>query len=133
LIGEQIPLEHDKFLSLFRERTLGMNHIDRGHELEYGEALAHLIKEAHHAAASEGQTEQIMDVMTHFVAIVPIEGRIIELDGRKQFPVDHGPFQGPDTFVQEATQRVVREEFMDKDPEELRFSMLALARPDVWD
>ncbi len=69
----------------------------------------------------------VIDVMTHFVAIIPKDGRIIELDGRKAFPIDHGPFASADTFATEASERVVRGAFMEKDPEELRFSMLALA------
>ena len=27
----------------------------------------------------------------HFVSFVPINGRLIEIDGLKEFPIDHGP------------------------------------------
>jgi ubiquitin carboxyl-terminal hydrolase L3 len=67
-----------------------------------------------------------MNTNAHFLAIVPKDGRIIELDGRKAFAIDHGPYESLETFALEASEKVVRREFMDKDPDEIRFSMMAL-------
>ena len=45
------------------------------------------------AAAQEGDTappalEDVVDL--HFVALVNKNNRLVELDGRKSFPIDHG-------------------------------------------
>lgn len=53
-----------------------------------------------------------------------MDGTLYELDGRKSFPVKHGATT-PETFVQDAAG--VCKEFMARDPEELRFTVMALA------
>ncbi len=45
-------------------------------------------------------------------------------DGRKPFPIDHGS-SSSDTFLEDAIEVVKK--FMQRDPSELTFSMLALA------
>ena len=64
------------------------------------------------------------DVDTHFIALVCVKNQLYELDGRKDGPVLHGPTT-PATLLKDACQ-VVRK-FMQRDPEELRFTILALA------
>jgi ubiquitin carboxyl-terminal hydrolase L3 len=56
-----------------------------------------------------------------------IDGHLYELDGRKKYPINHGPCNADE--VLEKACAVVRS-FMERDPEELRFTMLALAAPD---
>ena len=54
------------------------------------------------AAAQAGDTRPPgLDevVALHFVAIVQREGRLLELDGRKPFPIDHGA-SSPDALLQ---------------------------------
>lgn len=46
-------------------------------------------------------------------------------DGRKAFPINHGP-SSPATLLEDAC-RVVRA-FMDRDPEEVKFTIVALTR-----
>jgi len=62
------------------------------------------------AAAQEGATRppDLDEVVAlHFVALVQREGRLLELDGRKPFPIDHGP-TSPDKLLQVSSQpRVV--------------------------
>ena len=62
------------------------------------------------AAAQEGATRppDLDEVVAlHFVALVGREGRLLELDGRKPFPIDHGA-TSPDTLLQVSSQpRVV--------------------------
>lgn len=53
-----------------------------------------------------------------------INGHIYELDGRKRFPINHGT-SSPESLLPDAC-RVIRE-FMERDPGELRFTILALA------
>jgi ubiquitin carboxyl-terminal hydrolase L3 len=64
------------------------------------------------------------NVETHFVAMVHVDGTLYELDGRKKGPVNHGPTT-PSGLLRDAC-RIVQE-FMDRDPGELRFTILALA------
>jgi len=72
-----------------------------------------------HRGDSENQ-----DVDTHFIALVPhSDGYIYEFDGRKEGPVRHG-CTTKETFLKDACQVVQR--FMDRDPEELRFTIVAL-------
>lgn len=45
---------------------------------------------AHQELALEGQTEVCTTVNNHFVAFVHKDGFLYELDGRKDFPINHG-------------------------------------------
>ena len=66
----------------------------------------------------------------HFAAFVKatVAGslHLVELDGTKPFPVDHGGTSA-ETFMRDVG-RVVREQFMELDPECIEFSCLALVR-----
>lgn len=53
-----------------------------------------------------------------------VDGHLYELDGRKAFPINHGPSTA-DTVLEDAT--AVVKKFMERDPEELRFTIIALA------
>jgi ubiquitin carboxyl-terminal hydrolase L3 len=62
----------------------------------------------------------------HFVALVHQDNCIYELDGRKDFPINHGPTT-PATFLHDASK--VCQEFMNRDPDEIHFTIIALAAP----
>jgi len=62
-------------------------------------------------------------VITHFVSIVNVEDKIYELDGRKKGPVLHGD-TSEGRFLFDGM-KVVKK-FMDRDPSEIRFTILAL-------
>jgi len=88
------------------------------------------IESKHDAATSDrdNQTSRgnIDDKLeTHFVAVVCKDGGLYELDGRKEGPVRHGD-TSPENFLKDACKKVVQT-FMDRDPGEMRFTMLALA------
>lgn len=57
--------------------------------------------EAHQELAVEGQTDANSDepVNHHFIAFVNHNNELYELDGRKTYPVNHGP-TNDDTFLQ---------------------------------
>lgn len=63
-------------------------------------------------------------VITHFVALVHVNGGLYELDGRKDGPVRHGDTT-QETLLEDACKVV--ENFMKRDPDEMRFTILALA------
>lgn len=63
-------------------------------------------------------------VETHFVALSNVGGTLYELDGRKDAPIDHGE-TSEGTFLKDAC-KVVKA-YMDRDPGDLRFTIVALA------
>lgn len=63
-------------------------------------------------------------VLTHFIALVCVDNTLYELDGRKDGPIAHGPTTQA-TLLKDAI-RVVQE-FMARDPTEMRFTMTAMA------
>jgi ubiquitin carboxyl-terminal hydrolase L3 len=85
------------------------------------------VEEIHASAAEEGQSDvpdDQQDVDTHFICFSCVDGHLYELDGRKAFPINHGP-SSPDTVLEDATN--VIKQFMARDPEEIRFTIMALA------
>ena len=87
------------------------------------------IASKHDAATSDEQNQTgrgALDdqLITHFVAIVNVNGKLYELDGRKVKPVNHGDTT-QETFLKDSANLV--QKFMDRDPGEMRFTILALA------
>ncbi len=62
------------------------------------------------------------DVNLHFVALTTVEGQLYELDGRKAFPINHGP-TSEGSFLEDAA-KVVKA-FIEKS-KSTQFSLLAL-------
>ncbi|XP_071518472.1 ubiquitin carboxyl-terminal hydrolase isozyme L3 isoform X2 [Panulirus ornatus] len=106
----------------FLDKTASMNPEDRGHALESDEGIS----KAHEESAQEGQTEapdRETELNEHFVTFVEVDGTLYELDGRRKFPINHGSTSA-DTLLQDAAK--VCRQFMDRDPEESRFAIVAL-------
>ena len=82
------------------------------------------LEESHAEAASAGQTTASADVDTHFVAFVCKDGKLWELDGRRAGPVDWGTCT-EDELLEKAA-GIIKTEYIEKDPEEMRFAMTAL-------
>ncbi|XP_044746479.1 ubiquitin carboxyl-terminal hydrolase [Coccinella septempunctata] len=80
---------------------------------------------AHQELALEGQTELNPDekVNHHFVAFVEKGGYLYELDGRKEFPVNHGKTTRQ-TFVNDAAK--VCKDFIARDHEDVNFTAMVL-------
>ena len=73
-------------------------------------------------STSRGNIDDKVDA--HFVALVHVDGKLYELDGRKAGPVDHGPTSQA-TLLKDACKVV--QQFMARDPSETRFAITALA------
>ncbi|XP_072040521.1 ubiquitin carboxyl-terminal hydrolase isozyme L3-like isoform X2 [Amphiura filiformis] len=117
---KSIPL--DGTLRKFADYTKDLTPEDRGHRLEEDED----IHAAHEKSAQEGQTEAppaSESVQPHFVALVNNNDTLYELDGRKAFPISHGSTSA-DSLLQDAAK--VCKRFMELDPSELRFTVMAL-------
>jgi ubiquitin carboxyl-terminal hydrolase L3 len=64
------------------------------------------------------------DVETHFIALVCVDDKLYELDGRKRGPIYHGPTTQA-TLLKDSVE--VIKKFMARDPTEMRFTITALA------
>eukprot|EP00455_Lapot_gusevi_P012231 TRINITY_DN1574_c0_g1_i1.p1 TRINITY_DN1574_c0_g1~~TRINITY_DN1574_c0_g1_i1.p1 ORF type:complete len:252 (-),score=129.91 TRINITY_DN1574_c0_g1_i1:78-803(-) len=118
---EILSFEEEKFFAKFHAATKNMTPDERAAALEVNDD----IEVEHQAVASQGESrvEDIENVNLHFIAFVHVNGSLYELDGRKAFPINHGPTTA-DTLLTDAVQ-VVRQ-FIDRDPENVRFNMVAL-------
>lgn len=110
----------DSFLHKFYLETKDKTPKERGEHLVKSDS----IEEAHKKAVEKGETQVEEEVNTHFICFVAKEGDLYELDGRKEFPINHGPTSA-ETLLKDACREVKK--FMDRDPDELRFTILVLA------
>ncbi|KAJ3009286.1 Ubiquitin carboxyl-terminal hydrolase isozyme L3 [Thoreauomyces humboldtii] len=103
------------------DQTMSSSPDDRAKVLETSEDLARV----HEASSREGQTSAPSsedDVDTHFIAFVKKDGCLYEMDGRKPFPINHG--SSTDVLVDSV--KVIKQ-FMERDPDNLNFTVIALA------
>ena len=77
----------DCYLSKLFNETKEMNAEEIGKYIENDDE----IEEVHVEQASRGETEAKMDVDSHFIAFVCVDGDLYELDGRKDTAINHGP------------------------------------------
>ncbi|XP_011495337.1 PREDICTED: ubiquitin carboxyl-terminal hydrolase isozyme L3 [Ceratosolen solmsi marchali] len=112
----------DGDLKKFLDETKDLTSEKRGEKLVEAQGIS----STHQDFAQEGQTEVPREdekIIHHFVAFVEKDGLIYELDGRKPYPINHGP-SSSETFLEDAAR--VCQEYMNHDPEEVRFTMIAL-------
>lgn len=116
-----LNISPDSYLSRLIEQTKKMTPDERAVHIEADDS----IEEVHEDAASLGQSDQldVDDVNSHFVCFSVIDGHLYELDGRKSFPINHG-VSSQETLLLDAC-TVIRS-FMARDPEETRFTIVAL-------
>ena len=93
----RIVLNEGKFKELI-EQSKDMTPEERGELLQ---KAADQIMSVHQELAQEGQTElnPNEEVNHHFVALVHKDGFLYELDGRKEFPINHGE-SSADSFLE---------------------------------
>lgn len=119
----------DSPLASFYAKTRNQDPAARGKALEEADEVA----ETHEAVAQEGQTETpelSARVNLHFVALIHHKGRLYEMDGRRDAPIDRGSTT-PETFLKDAG-AVVRDVFIKRDPTNNNFSLMALAPKAEW-
>ncbi|TPX68740.1 hypothetical protein SpCBS45565_g02937 [Spizellomyces sp. 'palustris'] len=79
----------------------------------------------HDESSQEGQTAappREQDIDTHFICFVQKDGNLYEMDGRKPFPINHGDC---DDLLLDSVK--VIKQFMERDPDNLNFTVIALA------
>lgn len=117
----------DSTMKKFLNQSSKMSPDARAKFLEKDES----IRVSHEISAQEGQTEtpHIDDkVDLHFITFIEEHGSLYELDGRKPFPINHGPTSS-ETLLEDAV--VICKTFMNRDPDELRFTVVALAKSQI--
>lgn len=116
-----VPLPSDSWMSTFFASSRGLTPAERAASLAGDPAIA----VEHAESAADGQSDAVSDTWQHFVCFCEAGGQVWELDGRKKGPVCHGASSGD--ILKDAAR--VTAGFMARDPEELRFTLLALAPP----
>ncbi|XKL68898.1 hypothetical protein PGB90_006667 [Kerria lacca] len=108
-------------LKKFIETVKGLSPVEAGEILQSSD-----IGEVHDDIAEEGQTEAPdpnVNVNFHYATFVEHNGALVELDGRKSSPIIHSS-TSRETLLQD-TVKVIRS-FMERDPENIHFTMMAL-------
>ncbi|GAB9470330.1 hypothetical protein Gpo141_00007578 [Globisporangium polare] len=122
---QHVTLEPESYLGKMFSKTETKTPDEIADYLEHDNEL----EETHSSAADAGQSEQLESVddpiNTHFICFSHVDGHLYELDGRKKFPINHGPTT-QENLLKDAC-RVIQE-FMARDEGEVRFTILALAK-----
>jgi len=122
----KVQLVENKFFANFFRRTRGQTPQQKATALENDTE----IEVAHQQTAKEAKSKvnhKINDNL-HFNCWVCVDGGLYELDGRKRFPIYHGPTTQANLLSNAC--RLIRTQFMDRSPNDMRFNMVALARKD---
>ncbi|KAJ8902711.1 hypothetical protein NDN08_006031 [Rhodosorus marinus] len=120
---DKLSIRPDSFFKKFFDETISMNPSKRAEALQNNEEL----EASQEKFSKEGETaapDRHDPLDTHFIAFVESSNKLVELDGRKASPIDHGD-TSPDSLLEDAA-RIIKEKFMAMDPSELRFTMMAL-------
>lgn len=105
--------------------------LESARSFELRTELIELLENEYSEAAQEGQTkapEPEEDIDLHFIAFVSKNGRLYELDGRRNGPLDLGP-SGHDLIEEDVLSERVQK-YMDivEEKKKLRFSLMGLVR-----
>lgn len=122
----EITISQSSWLHEFYTNTpKSMSPVTKAEILEANDEIEKLHDEStSNTALNQTSRGDINDkVITHFVSIMNVEDQIYELDGRKEGPVLHGKTT-EGRFLYDGM-KVVKK-FMDRDPSEIRFTILAL-------
>ncbi|XP_051912522.1 ubiquitin carboxyl-terminal hydrolase-like [Hippocampus zosterae] len=103
------------------EKWKGLTPEEIGSQFRADEELEKL----HREAVCGGKTDAEAPVDSHFIALVEAGGQLVELDGRKQQAVAHGPTSTANFGVD--CLRVIQE-FMDREKGSVLFAVQALVR-----
>ncbi|GKT17953.1 ubiquitin carboxyl-terminal hydrolase [Aduncisulcus paluster] len=115
--------EKGDYVKSLKEKFSSLSPFERAWELEDEKRF----EVAHTEGAASGDTEELdpsSDVDLHFIAFVPSEdGSVIELDGRKEGPIDHGKIEPGKDFLESAASVIQKYIEGKSDP---RFALVAI-------
>ncbi|SOV83598.1 ubiquitin carboxyl-terminal hydrolase isozyme L3 [Plasmodium sp. gorilla clade G3] len=127
-LRNKFNLDKDSVLENFFNKVNEMSAEKRGQELKNNKIIENL----HHEFCGQVENrDDILDVDTHFIVFVQVEGKLIELDGRKDHPTVHC-FTNGDNFLYD-TGKIIQDKFIEKCKDDLRFSALAVIPNDNFD
>jgi ubiquitin carboxyl-terminal hydrolase L3 len=116
-------------LNFAHDTPIPLSPIAKAERLEKDNKIAKMHDDATNSETNATDRGNLEDkILTHFIAFVCVEGKLYELDGRKEGPILHGATSQM-TLLKDSCQ--VIKKFMARDPEEMRFSITALA-PKQW-
>lgn len=122
--ANQINFQADGYMNKFLAETKSMSPAEKASYLESNKEMGVV----HEDCAQEGQTQappRDQAVIRHFVTFVCHNNTLYELDGRKEGPVHHGETT-KGSLLEDAVKIVSK--FIERDPGEVNFSMLALVK-----
>jgi len=122
--AEKMGVASDSAVGQLLTRTRGLSPEEIGAQLADMEEF-HLASDESAAGGQTEAPEAEEDTDHHFISFVAVDGDIYELDGAKPFPINHGP-AGDDML--EAVANVIKAEFMEKDPGNIHFNVMALVK-----
>lgn len=118
---EHLDLPADSLFKRFLDTTKYLTPEERGKKLEESGEICSV----HEAGAQEGQTETPNldeEVNLHYIALVRVSGKLVELDGRKASYIVHCDTT-ESTFLEDAMK--VCRSYIARDPENLQFTALS--------
>ncbi|KAG9063029.1 Ubiquitin carboxyl-terminal hydrolase isozyme L3 [Linnemannia hyalina] len=119
--GGHLKLKEGSVIKNFLEKTVSLTPAERATALEEDTTLARVHE--NHASTGQTATPDLADIVDlHFVCLVERDGHLYELDGNKPYPINHGP-SSKDSFLFDAIK--VAKKFVERDPENLHFSVIA--------
>ncbi|KAG5669270.1 hypothetical protein PVAND_017161 [Polypedilum vanderplanki] len=119
---EKIQLK-DGAMKNFYEKTKNLSPEDKGRILENDQEIIKI----HQSFANEGQTEvpNAEDkVYFHFIALTRVGDNLMELDGTRKIPINHGK-TSDETFMFDAAE--ICKKFINREKNDCRFTIMALA------
>ncbi|KAG8197056.1 hypothetical protein JTE90_004325 [Oedothorax gibbosus] len=123
---EHLKLYPSSVAGKFIEDTKSMSPQDKAEFLEGSNEISAALKDSV-SEEVRNAPPSLEDMCPHFIALVQVNGKLYELDGRKTVPVAHGD-TNPDSFLKDAAR--VCKEYMQRDPENLNFTALSFGV--VW-
>ena len=121
----EMTIQPNSWLQEFYSTTANSSPVEKAEILESNDDIEkHHDESTSNTALNQTSRGNIQDkVLTHFISVMNVNNVIYELDGRKTGPIPHGSTT-EERFLFDGM-KVVKK-FMDRDPNEMRFTMLAL-------
>lgn len=120
---EALNIDCEKTFGKYLKNTQEMSPVERAEYLKTDDSMT----SAHSECANEGQTETPSineELELHFIAYVHKDGVLYELDGAKEFPINHGEACADNLLERSA--EVIRK-LIELNPNENRFNVIGLA------
>ncbi|XP_063821382.1 ubiquitin carboxyl-terminal hydrolase-like [Ostrinia nubilalis] len=117
---------NDGLLKKYLNDAQGLDAAAKGALLENSTAILEAYKDIAHVDSAEGE-EVTETPNNHFVTFIHKDGFLFELDGRKSFPINHGPTT-PENLLEDAAK--VCRQFIEREPDNIGFNIVALVPAD---